>query len=102
METPGPRNGRKNDSGEKVRVASVVDPEWPTLRLNAIQHLIDVVAQLRDPTTSCPWDLEQTHASLVPYVLQEAHEVADAIRHGDDNHLREKLGDLLMQSVLPA
>ena len=68
----------------------------------AIQRLIDVVAQLRDPTTGCPWDLEQTHASLVPYVLEEAHEVADAIRHGDDSHLREELGDLLLQVVLHA
>ena len=67
-----------------------------------MQRLIDVVAQLRDPTTGCPWDLEQTHASLVPYVLEEAHEVADAIRHGDDNHLKEELGDLLLQVVLHA
>ena len=69
---------------------------------DAIQRLIDVVAQLRDPTTGCPWDLEQTHASLVPYVLEEAHEVADAIRHGDANHLKEELGDLLLQVVLHA
>ena len=51
---------------------------------DAIQRLIDLVAQLRDPTTGCPWDLEQTHASLVPYVLEEAHEVADAIRQGSN------------------
>ena len=69
---------------------------------DALQRLIEVVAQLRDPTTGCPWDLEQTHASLVPYVLEEAHEVADAIRHGDDNHLKEELGDLLLQVVLHA
>ena len=69
---------------------------------DAMQRLIDVVAQLRDPTTGCPWDLEQTHASLVPYVLEEAHEVADAIRHGDANHLKEELGDLLLQVVLHA
>jgi XTP/dITP diphosphohydrolase len=69
---------------------------------DAMQRLIEVVAQLRDPTTGCPWDLEQTHASLVPYVLEEAHEVADAIRHGDDNHLKEELGDLLLQVVLHA
>ena len=69
---------------------------------DAIQRLIDVVAQLRDPTTGCPWDLEQTHASLVPYLLEEAHEVADAIRHGDDHHLKEELGDLLLQVVLHA
>ena len=68
----------------------------------AIKRLIDVVTQLRDPTTGCPWDLEQTHASLVPFVLEEAHEVADAIRHGDDNHLKEELGDLLLQVVLHA
>ena len=65
-------------------------------------ELITVVARLRDPETGCPWDLEQTHASLVPYVLEEAHEVADAIRHGDDAHLAEELGDLLLQVVLHA
>jgi len=70
--------------------------------LQALAELIDVVAQLRDPQGGCPWDLEQTHASLVPYVLEEAHEVADAIRHGDDRHLAEELGDLLLQVVLHA
>ena len=64
-----------------------------------LRRLEEVVAQLRDPTTGCPWDLEQTHQSLVPYVLEEAHEVADAIRHGDDRHLKEELGDLLLQVV---
>jgi XTP/dITP diphosphohydrolase len=68
----------------------------------ALQELVALVAQLRDPEGGCPWDLEQTHASLVPYVLEEAHEVADAIRHGDDTHLREELGDLLLQVVLHA
>jgi XTP/dITP diphosphohydrolase len=70
--------------------------------LEAMAELITVVARLRDPETGCPWDLEQTHASLVPYVLEEAHEVADAIRHGDDAHLAEELGDLLLQVVLHA
>ncbi len=68
----------------------------------ALHELIAVVAQLRNPEGGCPWDLEQTHASLVPYVLEEAHEVADAIRHGDDAHLKEELGDLLLQVVLHA
>ena len=68
----------------------------------ALADLIAVVARLRDPEAGCPWDLEQTHASLVPYVLEEAHEVADAIRHGDDRHLAEELGDLLLQVVLHA
>jgi XTP/dITP diphosphohydrolase len=70
--------------------------------LEALSELVEVVARLRDPQTGCPWDLEQTHASLVPYVIEEAHEVADAIRHGDDGHLEEELGDLLLQVVLHA
>ena len=74
----------------------------PTAATAALHELIAVVAQLRDPQSGCPWDLEQTHASLVPYVLEEAHEVADAIRHGDDRHLAEELGDLLLQVVLHA
>ena len=71
-------------------------------RPDALQQLIDVVARLRDPDQGCPWDLQQTHATLVPYVLEEAHEVADAIRHGDDAHLKEELGDLLLQVILHA
>ena len=70
--------------------------------LEALAELIAVVDRLRDPEGGCPWDLEQTHASLAPYVLEEAHEVADAIRHGDDDHLAEELGDLLLQVVLHA
>jgi XTP/dITP diphosphohydrolase len=70
--------------------------------LDALAELIAVVARLRDPEDGCPWDQEQTHATLVPYVLEEAHEVADAIRHGDDRHLAEELGDLLLQVVLHA
>ena len=67
-----------------------------------LRRLEELVARLRDPEGGCPWDLEQTHQSLTPYVLEEAHEVADAIRHGDDKHLQEELGDLLLQVVLHA
>ena len=74
----------------------------PPSSTDAIQQLVAVVARLRHPDDGCPWDLEQTHASLVPFVLEEAHEVADAIRHGDDAHLKEELGDLLLQVVLHA
>ncbi len=70
--------------------------------LDALAELIAVVDRLRDPDGGCPWDLEQTHTSLIPFVLEEAHEVADAIRHGDDRHLREELGDLLLQVLLHA
>ena len=64
-------------------------PETPTL--TALAELIAIVDRLRDPEGGCPWDLEQTHTSLIPYVLEEAHEVADAIRRGDDPHLAEEL-----------
>ena len=67
-----------------------------------LRRLEDLVARLRDPADGCPWDREQTHQSLTRYVLEEAHEVADAIRHGDDQHLKEELGDLLLQVVLHA
>ena len=68
----------------------------------ALAELLAVVDRLRDPEHGCPWDLEQTHRSLIPFVLEEAHEVADAIRHGNDAHLAEELGDLLLQVVLHA
>ena len=67
-----------------------------------MHDLVEVVAQLRDPNHGCPWDLKQTHQTLIPYLLEEAHEVVDAIRHGDDRHLQEELGDLLLQVVLHA
>ena len=77
-------------------------PESQHSSQEALAKLIKVVAQLRNPQGGCPWDLEQTHTSLVPYVLEEAHEVADAIRHSDQNHLCDELGDLLLQVLLHA
>ncbi|MEO1378697.1 MAG: MazG nucleotide pyrophosphohydrolase domain-containing protein, partial [Cyanobacteria bacterium J06635_10] len=65
--------------------------------LAALQHLIDVVARLRDPDGGCPWDLAQTPESLTPFVLEEAYEVVDAIQRGDRNEIAEELGDLLLQ-----
>ena len=64
-------------------------------------RLCEIVAQLRAPG-GCPWDREQTHDSLVPGLLEEAYEVADAIRVKDDANLREELGDLLLQVVFHA
>ena len=63
--------------------------------------LCQIVAQLRAPG-GCPWDREQTHESLVPGLLEEAYEVADAVRTSDDANLREELGDLLLQVVMHA
>ncbi len=70
--------------------------------LIALERLVQVVAQLRHPQTGCPWDLEQTHQSLIPYVLEEAYEVVDAIHGGDQVAIAEELGDLLLQVVLQA
>lgn len=67
-----------------------------------IQRLIEIVAQLRDPATGCPWDLEQTHKSLIPHLIEEAYEVIDAIQSEDNEHIAEELGDLLLQVVLHA
>jgi ATP diphosphatase len=67
-----------------------------------IDRLIEIMAALRTPGTGCPWDLEQNFASIAPYTLEEAYEVADAIARGDLVDLREELGDLLLQVVYHA
>jgi XTP/dITP diphosphohydrolase len=68
--------------------------------LNALQRLIEVVAQLRSPEGGCPWDLAQTPQTLMPYVIEEAYEVVDALQSGDQAAIAEELGDLLLQIVL--
>ncbi len=65
-------------------------------------ELIKIVSILRDPINGCPWDLEQTHQSLIPYLLEETEEVAHAIREETPNELKEELGDLLLQIILHA
>jgi nucleoside triphosphate diphosphatase len=67
-----------------------------------IRRLIEIMAALRDPEHGCPWDVEQSFASIVPYTIEEAYEVADAIERGDTEDLREELGDLLLQVVFHA
>ena len=67
-----------------------------------ISRLNEIMAALRTPGTGCPWDLEQTFATIAPYTLEEAYEVADAIERGDVANLREELGDLLLQVVFHA
>ena len=67
-----------------------------------ISRLIEIMAALRTPETGCPWDLEQTFATIAPYTLEEAYEVADAIERDDVANLREELGDLLLQVVFHA
>ncbi len=65
----------------------------------SIDKLRWIMAQLRDPNTGCPWDLKQDFSSIVPYTLEEAYEVADAIEQGDFAELEKELGDLLFQVV---
>jgi ATP diphosphatase len=67
-----------------------------------ITRLIEIMAALRTPGSGCPWDLEQDFASIAPYTLEEAYEVADAIARGDLADLREELGDLLLQVAFHA
>jgi MazG family protein len=64
-----------------------------------IDKLLQTMAALRDPVTGCPWDIEQDFASIAPYTIEEAYEVADAIEQGDLDALRSELGDLLLQVV---
>lgn len=68
----------------------------------AIDELLAIMAQLRDPARGCPWDLEQTFATIAPYTIEEAYEVADAIEQRDYPQLRDELGDLLFQVVFHA
>lgn len=67
-----------------------------------IDELLQVMARLRDPEQGCPWDCEQTFATIAPYTLEEAYEVADAIARADMAELRDELGDLLFQVVFHA
>lgn len=67
--------------------------------MEAMQRLLEIMARLRDPESGCPWDQRQTYATIVPYTLEEAYEVADAIDRGDMAELRSELGDLLFQVV---
>jgi len=68
----------------------------------SIDELIKVMATLRDPQQGCPWDREQTFATIAPYTLEEAYEVAEAIARQDMAELRDELGDLLFQVVFHA
>jgi ATP diphosphatase len=67
-----------------------------------IGRLLEIMAALRTPESGCPWDLEQNFATIAPYTIEEAYEVADAIARGDLADLRDELGDLLLQVVFHA
>src|SRR5260221_10730062 len=81
---------------ERSPTMTAPDPPLP-----GIDQLVEIVAKLRGPG-GCPWDIEQTHASLRTGLLEEAYEVVEAINNEDHANLREELGDLLLQSVFHA
>jgi len=64
-----------------------------------LEKLVEIMARLRDPETGCPWDVEQDFASIAPYTIEEAYEVADACQRNDMADLKDELGDLLLQVV---
>jgi MazG family protein len=68
----------------------------------SVSRLLEIMARLRDPDGGCPWDLEQSFATIAPYTIEEAYEVDDAIRREDWDALRDELGDLLLQVVFHA
>ena len=70
--------------------------------MNTIDNLLEIMVRLRDPDDGCPWDREQTFASIAPYTIEEAYEVADAIARNDLKDLKDELGDLLLQVVYHA
>ncbi|OIP88016.1 MAG: nucleoside triphosphate pyrophosphohydrolase [Rhodobacterales bacterium CG2_30_65_12] len=74
----------------------VHDPE------GGIDRLVEIMARLRDPATGCPWDVDQSFATIAPYTIEEAYEVADAIEREAWDELKGELGDLLFQSVFHA
>ncbi len=80
-------------------------PALPTVApqiLASLERLVAVVAQLREPEHGCPWDLAQTPQSLMPFVIEEAYEVVDALERAEQADIAEELGDLLLQVVLQA
>lgn len=70
--------------------------------MSAIETLLQVMRELRDPESGCPWDIRQTSASIAPYTLDETHELLDAIERNDTENLKEELGDLLFNIVFHA
>jgi nucleoside triphosphate diphosphatase len=72
------------------------------MRMRTLDRLLEIMARLRDLECGCPWDLEQDFATIAPYTIEEAYEVADAIARGDMAALKDELGDLLFQVVFHA
>jgi nucleoside triphosphate diphosphatase len=85
-----------------VAAVGVADMSEEGVRPGRIDELLAIMARLRDPVSGCPWDVAQTFATIAPYTIEEAYEVADAIDRGNLDDLRDELGDLLLQVVFHA
>jgi MazG family protein len=83
-------------------MTAIPDPIPAQGDASPVARLLAIMARLRDPARGCPWDLEQTFASIAPYTVEEAYEVADAIARGSMSDLADELGDLLLQVVFHA
>lgn len=85
-----------------MTAADVSETQFAPVPGRDIRHLLAIMAALRTPVTGCPWDLEQSFATIAPYTIEEAYEVVDAITRGDIEDLCDELGDLLLQVVFHA
>ncbi len=92
------------DESRKSDEAAAAGPQGSSLPSSGEpwRDLVELMARLRTPGSGCPWDLEQTFATIAPYTIEEAYEVADAIERQDMGELKGELGDLLFQSVFHA
>ena len=91
--------------GNRSKKVEEGGPELLTGRsqpIAAVERLLGIMAALRDPERGCPWDRKQTFATIAPYTIEEAYEVADAIERGAMDDLKDELGDLLLQVVYHA
>ena len=89
-------------SNSKINHKTIDDNTSTTDIGEKFKELVAIMAQLRNPTGGCPWDLEQNHNSITPYLIEEAYEVIESIRSNDDLELAIELGDLLLQVVFHA
>jgi MazG family protein len=99
--TAEPRSRLRLRAARGLIIARMTRPA-PPADLRPIDRLIAIMARLRDPEHGCPWDIEQTFATIAPYTVEEAYEVADAIERGDLADLKDELGDLLLQVIFHA
>src|SRR5579872_4913782 len=95
-------HGSRMMTAKKSPTARRAKRHRPTHAQPPIERLLAFMARLRDPTAGCPWDREQSFATIAPYTIEEAYEVAEAAERGDPAALKEELGDLLLQVVFHA